>query len=225
MVSNWIRGPKEIASYVSTNGISMTIDVSALGGSVGTTGILTAKVIEVKSWAEFKQIDFGNSKNKIIFFNGAMDPTKIETFTAYLGAVNQRNRGAVEASKKGAIGVLIRSLTLSKNDIPHTGALTYELGITKIPAVAISTNSADMLSTALKNDNNLTVSLMMDCRQIPNVLSYNVIGEIKGTNYPNEIVTIGAHLDSWDVGEGASDNGTDVVQTIEALRLIKKTGN
>jgi carboxypeptidase Q len=222
MVPHWVRGAKEQALFSLSDGSQTQMDVCALGRSIGTKGFLKAEVVEVKSWKELEAININDLKGKFVFFNRAMDPKEVETFEAYIRAVDQRTYGAIEASKKGAVGALVRSLTLSQDDVPHTGALNYDLGVKKIPAAALSTNSADRLSDALERNPDLVFSLKMNCKQLPDVLSYNVIGEIKGEKFPNEIVSIGGHLDSWDLSESASDNGTGVVQTIEALRLIKK---
>ena len=223
MVPHWVRGEKESASF-TTGGRTVRLDITALGGSVGTNGTLTAQLVEVKSWAELSSLSDEQVRGKIVFFNRAMDAREVETFKAYLSAADQRAKGAIAASKKGAIGALIRSLTLAKDDYPHTGAMSYDAAVKKIPAAALSTNSADKLSEALKKDSTLQVSLQMNCVQLPDVLSYNVIAELKGTTYPNEFVTIGAHIDSWDVGAGASDDGTGLVQSMEVLRAFKATG-
>lgn len=222
-VPHWVRGEKELAGLVS-NGASASLDICALGGSVGTNGILTAQVIEVRSWEELAAMDDKLVNGKIVFFNRPMDAREPESFKAYLAAVDQRAMGAIAAAKKGAVGALIRSLTLSKDDYPHTGAMSYEEGVTKIPAAALSTNSADHLSAALQRDPSLKVILQMNCKQLPDEQSYNVIAELKGTRYPQEIVSVGAHLDSWDLGEGASDDGTGIVQAMEVLRLFTTTG-
>jgi carboxypeptidase Q len=220
MVPHWERGAKEI-SYFTSNGSKVKMDVAALGGSIGTNGILTAPVVEVTSWAALAALQNDQVRGKFVFFNRAMDPTEIETFKAYLAAADQRTQGAVAASKKGAVGALVRSLTLAKDDYPHTGAMSYDSNVKKIPAAALSTNSADKLSDALKKDPALRYSLRMNCIQLPDALSYNVIAELKGSTYPNEYVTVGAHLDSWDLSESASDDGTGLVQAMEVLRLFK----
>ncbi|MCF6404612.1 M20/M25/M40 family metallo-hydrolase [Chitinophaga filiformis] len=223
MVPHWVRGAKESA-WFTTGGSSVKLDLSALGGSVGTGGTLTARVVEVRSWAELSSLSDEQVRGKVVFFNRAMDAREVETFKAYLAAADQRAQGAIAASKKGAIGALIRSLTLAKDDYPHTGAMSYDASVAKIPAAALSTNSADKLSEALKKDPKLQVSLKMNCIQLPDVLSYNVIAELRGAIHPEEFVTVGAHIDTWDVGEGASDDGTGVVQAMEVLRVFKATG-
>jgi hypothetical protein len=223
MVPHWVRGEKESA-WFTTGGRSVKLALSALGGSVGTGGTLTAQVVEVRSWEELSSLSDEQVRGKIVFFNRAMDAREVETFSAYLAAADQRAQGAIAASKKGAIAALIRSLTLAKDDYPHTGAMSYDASVKKIPAAALSTNSADKLSEALKKDPKLKVSLIMHCIQLPDVLSYNVIAELRGATHPEEFVTVGAHIDTWDVGEGASDDGTGVVQAMEVLRAFKATG-
>jgi hypothetical protein len=221
-VPHWVRGAKEI-SYYTVKGRRVKMDVAALGGSIGTDGLLTAGVVEVRSWAELAALPKEAVKGKFVFFNRAMDAGEIETFKAYLGAADQRAQGAIAASRRGAIGALVRSLTLAKDDYPHTGAMSYDTAVPKIPAAALSTNSADLLSDALKKDPSLQYSLRMYCVQLPDVQSYNVIAEIRGAKYPDEYVTVGAHLDSWDLSESASDDGTGVVQAMEVLRLFRAT--
>lgn len=223
MVPHWVRGEKESASF-TTGDRTVKLDLSALGGSVGTDGTLIAQLVEVKSWVELSSLKDEEVKGKIVFFNRAMDAREVETFKAYLSAADQRAKGAIAASKKGAVGALIRSLTLAKDDYPHTGAMSYDAAVKKIPAAALSTNSADKLSEALKKDPALQLSMQMNCIQLPDVRSYNVIAELKGETHPDEFVTVGAHIDSWDVGEGASDDGTGLVQAMEVLRAFKATG-
>ena len=220
-VPHWVRGVKEKASLITAQGKAIRLDLCALGGSVATPGKLRAGVVEVKSWAELAGLPDEQVKGKLVFFNRPMDPVNVEAFQSYLEAVDQRSKGAIAAAKRGAVGTLVRSLTLAKDDLPHTGAVGHEEKTTKIPAAALSTNSADKLSQALQATPNLLVELEMSCQQLPDVQSFNVIGEIKGSVYPTEIITVGAHIDSWDLAEGASDDGTGIVQTIEVMRIMK----
>ncbi|PSL32263.1 M20/M25/M40 family metallo-hydrolase [Chitinophaga ginsengisoli] len=223
MVPHWVRGERETASF-TTGGSTVKLDLLALGGSIGTSGTLTAQVVEVKSWTELSSLSDEQVRGRIVFFNRAMNAREAETFKAYLAAADQRAQGAIAASKKGAIAALIRSLTLAKDDYPHTGAMSYDTAVKKIPAAALSTNSADKLSAALKKDTALKVSLRISSRQLPDVLSYNIIAELKGASHPEEFITVGAHIDTWDVGEGASDDGTGLVQAMEVLRAFKAIG-
>jgi hypothetical protein len=174
MVPHWVRGAKE-TSYFTSKGRKVTMDIVGLGGSIGTNSTLTAPVVEVTSWAALDALTDDQVRGKFVFFNRPMDPIEIETFKAYLAVVDQRTQGAIAASKKGAVGALVRSLTLAKDDHPHTGAMSYDTAVKKVPAAALSTNSADKLSEALKKDPALRYSLHMNCLQLPDVLSYSSI--------------------------------------------------
>ncbi|TYZ08138.1 M20/M25/M40 family metallo-hydrolase [Hymenobacter lutimineralis] len=222
MVPHWERGAKEKAEAKPGKGKPVSFNVCALGGSVG--GKLKAQVVEVQSLPELRALPAEQVKGKIVFFNRPMNPTYIETGRAYGEAGDQRRSGAAEAAKRGAIGALVRSLSLAHDDFPHTGTMRYEDGVTRVPAAALSTNGADQLSALLKANPTLTFELEMSCRELPDVKSYNVVGEIKGSKYPNEIITVGGHLDSWDLAQGAHDDGTGCVQSMEVLRLLKATG-
>lgn len=226
MVPHWVRGKKEIARILkSKKGGTIEMNVCALGGSIGTgpTGI-TGGVVEVKSFEELQKLGKQNISGKIVFFNRPMDPTQIKTFDAYGGAVNQRVQGASEAAKYGAIGAIVRSMSLGIEDYPHTGMMRYDTTLTKIPTVAISTLHANLLSKALIEDKNLRFYFETHCEILKDVPSFNVVGELKGSEYKNEIILVGGHLDSWDLGQGAHDDGAGCVQSIEALRLLKAIG-
>jgi carboxypeptidase Q len=226
MVPHWVRGQKEIGRIVNSKKAgSLDLSICALGNSVGTgpAGVM-GNVIEVKNFDELKLLGEKKIKGKIIFFNRPMDKTKLHTFMAYSGAVDQRGAGASEAARYGAVGVIVRSMGLNLEDYPHTGALTYQLGIPKIPAVAISTKHAELLSTLLKDDATVQVYFETHCEMLADAPSFNVIGELRGTVFPDEIITVGGHLDSWDLGQGAHDDGAGCVQSIEVLRLFKTIG-
>lgn len=220
MVPKWVRGNVERAvATVEKKKYELTI--CALGGTVGTSkNGVSAEVIEVQSFEEVKQLG-EKAKGKILFYNRPFDKTKVNTGEAYGGAVNQRTSGAIEAAKVGAIGVLVRSLTNAIDDEPHTGAMRYNDSIPKIPAAAISTLDANMLSELIKKEKKVNVNIELSAQTFPDVLTYNVVGEIRGTEYSNEIVLVGGHLDSWDKGTGAHDDGTGVVHSIEVIRLFK----
>ncbi|MCC2544998.1 M20/M25/M40 family metallo-hydrolase [Hymenobacter sp. BT175] len=224
MVPHWVRGPKEKGQIRSTKGKGVDVALCALGGSVGTGGKMRAQVVEVKSWAELAALPAEKVKGKFVFYNRAFEDQLIEPGQAYGKAVDQRGRGAIEAAKRGAVGALVRSMTSAKDNFPHTGAMRYDEKVTKVPGAALSTLAADQLSALLKADPTLTFELEMACETLPEVKSYNVVGEIKGTKYPDEIITVGGHLDSWDLGQGAHDDGTGCVQSMEVLRLLKATG-
>ncbi len=226
MVPHWIRGKKETGRITNSKKFgSIEINVTALGNSVGTgpSGTL-GQIIEVQDFQELAKLGRNAIAGKIVFFNRPMDPKLIDTFRAYSGASNQRGAGPSEAAKYGAIGVIVRSLSSFRDDIPHTGGTRYGLNIPKIPAVAISTNDADKLSKLLKDDPDLKFYFETHCQMLEDVLSYNVVGELKGSEMSDEIIVVGGHLDSWDLAEGAHDDGAGCVQSIEVLRLMKAIG-
>jgi len=227
MVPKWVRGLPESAKIVTEDGTAVTVPICALGGSVATPALgINANVIEVQGIDELKSLGREKIEGKIVFYNRPMDPTEIVTFTSYGGCVDQRYSGAAEAGKFGAVGVIVRSVNLRLDDYPHTGAMSY--GDTpvknRIPAAAISTKGADLLSTSLHLNPKTKFYFKQNCRQLEDVQSYNVIGEIKGSTYPKEIILVGGHLDSWDLGDGSHDDGAGCVQSMDVLRLIKSSG-
>ncbi|WP_423738462.1 M20/M25/M40 family metallo-hydrolase [Christiangramia lutea] len=227
MVPKWTRGGREFA-YVQTGpGETRNVNITALGGSVATgEGGTKAQVIEVQGIEQLKEYGKENIEGRIVFYNRPMRADHIQTFDAYGGCVDQRYSGAKEAAKYGAVGVIVRSMNLRMDDLPHTGSMSY--GDTpvkdRIPAAAISTNDAEYLSSILKIQKDLKFYFKMNCEQHEDVESYNVIGEITGTKYPDEIMVVGGHLDSWDLGDGSHDDGAGVVQSMEVLRLFKEIG-
>ena len=227
MVPKWIRGTFEYANIETSPGNTVNVPICALGGSVATplAGI-RAEVIEVKSFEELKSLGEQKVEGKIVFYNRPMQADLVNTFSAYSGCVDQRYSGAEQAAKMGAVGVIVRSMNLRLDDFPHTGSMSYgDLPLKKrIPAAAISTNGAELLSSMLALNSTLKFYLKQNCKNLPDVQSFNVIGEIKGSTYPEEIMVVGGHLDSWDLGDGSHDDGAGVVQSMEVLRLFKKIG-
>lgn len=227
MVPKWTRGIKEYAYVQTPGGPSTPVNITALGGSVATpeTG-LRAKVIEVQGLEDLANYGKEQIEGKIVFYNRPMRPDLIHTFSAYGGCVDQRYSGAAEAAKYGAAGVIVRSLSHKIDDNPHTGSMSYgDLPVSeRIPAAAISTKDAEYLSSMLKLNSDLSFYYKMNPKNFDDVQSYNVIGEIKGSEKPEEIIVVGGHLDSWDLGDGAHDDGAGVVQSMEVLRLFKETG-
>lgn len=218
MVPHWERGPKESVAFVG--GVKLT--AVALGGSVPTpAGGLTAPVVELQSLDALKTTDV---KGKIVFFNRPMNPEYINPGLSYRDAGDQRNQGPGEAAKYGAVGALVRSLTHAHDDVPHTGNTTYPPDGSKIPAAALSTIAADKLSVALKADATLQVSMTINSRWFEDAPSNNVIGELRGSEHPEQIIVVGGHLDSWDIAPGAHDDGSGIVQSIEVMRLLKAVG-
>jgi len=226
-VPKWVRGPKEFALIETAPGVTFNVPITALGGSVATPSVgLKAPVVEVQGIEELKALGSEQIEGKIVFFNRPMQADLISTFQAYSGCVDQRYSGAKEASAYGAVGVIVRSMNLRLDDLPHTGAMSYgDQAVSKrIPAAAISTNAAEKLSSLLKLEPALKFLFRQQCKTYPDVWSHNVIGEITGSEFPNDIIVVGGHLDSWDLGDGAHDDGAGVVQSMEVLRLFKATG-
>jgi hypothetical protein len=224
MVRNWIRG-EETATLFSQKYGSRDLIVSDLGMAVptGPEG-LRAKVIEINGLEDLKNKGEEKIKGKIVFFNKPMDPTLKSTFTSYGRAAGQRVRGPSEAAKYGAVGAVIRSLTLATDTFPHTGVTRYEDEIPKIPAVSICTAHADLLSEWLDSDPTLEIRFVTTGRLLPDVLSQNVIGEVKGAEFPDKYIIIGGHLDAWDTSEGAHDDGAGCIQSIEVMRIFNELG-
>ena len=224
MVPHWVRGAKEKA-YIIVGKQKTSVPLAALGGSIATPkGGIRAKVIEVKTFAELRQLGTEKVKGKIVFFNRPMDPTTIGTFEAYGGAVEQRGAGASEAAKLGAMGAIVRSMTTRLDDFPHTGSMRYASGAPMIPAAAISTNAAELLSKTLLSNPEAEFSFEQFSETLPDAPSHNVIGELKGGSNPDQYIVVGGHLDSWDFAQGAHDDGSGCVQSIEAVRLLKVLG-
>lgn len=224
-VPQWIRGSIATLRVAAPDDAQLTkLPIVALGGSVATDAAgLSAEVVEVKSFDELRAL--GNAaRGKFVFFNRPMDPRKLDPFEAYGGAVDQRSRGAIEAAKAGGVGAIVRSMTLRLDDFPHTGAMRYEDGVAQVPSVAISTAGAERLSTLLKRTPKTRLSLTLDCRTEADVPSANVVGEIVGSKKPEEIVLLGAHLDAWDIGVGAHDDGAGCAHVLEAARLMLAIG-
>lgn len=227
MVPKWVRGAPEFAYIETTPGVTTTVPITALGGSIATSSMgLKAGVVEVKSLDELEELGRTKIEGKIVFYNRPMEPTLINTFAAYGGCVDQRYSGAEAAAKFGAVGVIVRSMNLRLDDFPHTGAMSYgDLPLDqRIPAAAISTKGADLLSATLSLNKQTQFYFKQNSRNFPDVKSYNVIGEIKGSLYPYEIMVVGGHLDSWDLGDGSHDDGAGVVQSMDVLSLLKQVG-
>lgn len=224
MVPHWVRGPVEEGYLVLPSGKKEKLKITTLGGSIGTPpeGI-TAEVIEVKSFDELRKLG-DKAKGKIIFFNRPMDRTLLSTFSAYGGAVDQRGGGAIMAAHAGGVAALVRSMTTRIDDSPHTGGMGYVDTVKKVPGVAISTRGAEHLSKLLARGTKVRIQLKLSAKTLPDKESSNVVGELRGTEKPDEVIVMGGHLDSWDIGQGAQDDGAGCVQSIEALRILKKLG-
>ncbi|MDP2088836.1 MAG: M20/M25/M40 family metallo-hydrolase [Flavobacteriaceae bacterium] len=222
MVPHWERGTKEVA-YYTLNKKKIKVPIAALGNSIATpkSGI-AAQIVEVKSIAEAEKLGTA-LKGKIVFFNVPMKTTNLRPFTSYGETAGIRVNSANVVGKFGASAIIIRSLTTSLDDFPHTGVMSYRdiPENEKIPAAAISTNAAELLSKHLKENPQLKFYFKQSCHNFEPKQSYNVIGELTGTENPNKFIVVGGHLDSWDLGQGSHDNGAGVVQSMEAIRLFK----
>ena len=221
-VPHWTRGGKEEARIVNSKlRGSVDLDVLSLGNAPGTPEHgLTAEVIEVQSLKEVEQLGRERIEGKIVFFNRPMDPTHLRTFTAYGAAVDQRVWGPAKASEYGAVATLVRSMTVNISDVPHTGVTVFREDKEPIPAFAVSTQDANLLSHLLGEEDSVSVYMHSNAAMLGKKTSYNVIAEKKGTTHPDEIILVGGHLDSWDVGEGAHDDGAGCVQSMEVLRIL-----
>ena len=226
MVPHWVRGAKEKCNVSGNSKNKLeTFAVCALGSSVATpTQGITAKVVEVSSFEELEKLGSEKIKGNIVFYNVSFDKTFVHTGGAYGKAVKYRS-GASMAAKYGAVASITKSMSTADNDFPHTGTMRYDsLVPQKIPAFAISITGAKRLSALSAQNKNLELYLFSDCKTLPDEPSYSVVGEIRGNEIPNEVIVVGGHLDSWDLGEGAHDDGAGVVQSIEVIAAFKKLG-
>ena len=223
MVPHWVRGNVEKVTVSKSKFFkNRNLAVTALGGSIGTDrkGI-TAKVIEVGSYLELKNI--GNRvKGKIVFINHHFNEENLDPFRSYGEAGGERFNGPKECSKYGAVATIVRSLTANYDNVPHTGITGKVDSLKQIPSVAIGLKDADLLSEALKKDPNLVINMKLSCKNENEVGSFNVIGEIKGTEKPEEIIVVGGHIDCWDVSCGAQDNGAGCMQAMETIDIFKR---
>jgi carboxypeptidase Q len=222
MVPNWVRGNTEEAVIVSGKYKGRNLNICALGGSIGTPeeGI-TAPLFEVETLDGIDSVR-DKVKGKIVYINEPMDESLVNTFSAYGKAVGKRVSGAIRASRYGALAVIIRSITTKFDDVPHTGVMYYHDSIPRIPGTAAGYTDSDFLHRAISEDPGLKLHLTLSCKTLPDAQSYNVIGEIKGSERPDEVIVVGGHSDSWDEGQGAHDDGAGCVQSIEVVDLLKR---
>jgi carboxypeptidase Q len=226
MVPHWVRGGTDKAFIVSANGKkeNRPLHVLALGNSLGTgkNGV-TAQVLAVSSFDELEKRK-DEVKDKIVFYNARFNSTNLDASTSYGETGFYRYQGASRAAKYGAKAVLIRSLTEAADNNPHTGSMRYNDSFPKIAAAATGLQDADYLWELCKSGKPVTVSIITHGYFLPDTIGHNVIAEIKGTGFKDEYITVGGHLDSWDVNEGAHDDGAGIVQTIEVMRVLKALG-
>lgn len=213
MVPKWVRG-KESATMTSP--WMKNLAILGLGGSVGTGPKgLSGEVFVVTSFDDLKS-RAGEAKGKIVLYN--------VPFTTYGETVQYRYRGASEAAKVGGIASLVRSVGPYSMNTPHTGTSAYENGVKKIPHAAITLEDAAMMGRMSKLGLTVKVTLYMEAQSFKDVLSQNVMGEIVGSEYPDEVIVLGGHIDSWDAGQGAHDDGGGCVAAWQAIKLIKDLG-
>ena len=228
MVPHWVRVGKDKAFVIykdeKGNQQKYMLNILALGNSVGSgTAGVTGPLIRVNNFEEL-EAKKDSLKGKIVFYNNSFDDTLINTFFAYSKNVIYRGIGASRAAKYGAVAVLIRSMTNSSGNYPHTGALHYTDSLNKIPAAAMGLEDVKKLDSLFDNNVPVACALYTYGAMKPDTIAHNVIGELKGSEHPEQIITVGGHLDSWDPAEGANDDGTGIVQTIEVLRVFKAMG-
>jgi hypothetical protein len=219
-VAHWVRG-------VETGSITAPAEhplaITALGMSDPTPpeGV-SAAVFEAGSLAEVQNA--GDAvRGKIVLYNKPILPT-FAADGGYGSVAPMRGKGASLAARQGAVGMLIRSLGTASYRLPHTGAMTYDEGVPRIPAAAISAEDADLIHRLLAAGDEVRVRFTLGCKTLPDADSANVLAELRGSKLPEEIVLIGAHLDSWDLGTGAIDDGAGVAIVMDTMRLLKELG-
>jgi carboxypeptidase Q len=226
MVPKWVRGKNENASFVFINNKSSKtkgkygkLNVLSLGNSEGTNGKpIIGPLVIINDFDELEKRK-DEIKGKIVLYNFAFKQSYIRTFNGYGDAVKYRSTGASRAAKYGAIAVLVRSVSTAPDNHPHTGALRYDTNYAKIPALAIGVNDAILLNSLYKNGK-IDISINSDAHMEKDTIGHNVIGEIYGTNKLKNYITVGGHLDSWDIGEGAHDDGAGCVQSMEVANIL-----
>lgn len=223
MVPHWERGELEEAYFYNGNE-RVSLSILGAGGTVSTPkeGI-TAEIVEVSSLDEVDELGRENIEGKIVFYNKAFNQRYINQGASYGQTGFQRRSGAVKAAEYGAVASVFRSLSSSTyEDFPHTGGMSYKEGLDSIPHGGLGVLSSEKLSEALKENSKLKLTVKLSGTWFPDALSHNVVGELRGSKNPEKIITVGGHLDSWDVGEGAHDDGAGCVHSIGALRLFQK---
>ncbi len=223
MIPHWVRGGKDEAALISGKN-RQSLSVIALGNSVSTPAAgITAPMILIRDFEELEKRK-DEVRGKIVFYNHPFNVDYVWVFNAYAEAVPYRVTGASRAAKYGALGVVVRSMTGSTDNLPHTGAMIYNDSFPKIPALAIGLQDADKLVSAYTSQKETQLFISTRSHALPDTTGYNVIGEWVGSEFPEQFITVGGHLDSWDPAEGASDDGTGCVQSIEVLRALKAVG-
>jgi hypothetical protein len=223
MIPHWVRAGKDQAALI-TETDRQSLEVIALGNSVPTpVGGITAPMILINDFNELERRK-DEIKGKIVFYNHPFNVDYVWTFQAYSDAVPYRVFGASRAAKYGAVGTVVRSMSESTDNNPHTGAMIYNDSFPKIPTLAVGLQDANKMAAAVNAKKGLSLFISTNAHALPDTIGYNVIGEWKGSEFPDQYITVGGHLDSWDPAEGAHDDGTGCVQSIEVLRALKAIG-
>ncbi|MGA2249528.1 M20/M25/M40 family metallo-hydrolase [Terracidiphilus sp.] len=230
MVPHWVRG-EETAQLVSwpgqTPGTTQKVVLTALGGSVATPADgITAEVVVVENFQQLQALPAGAVKGKILLFNHQFDKELAangDGLTAYGNAVVYRGTGPIFAATAGAVAVLVRSVGGADFRIPHTGMTDYAPGTPKIPAAAVTAEDAELLKN-LAGQGPIKLHLTLTPQTLPDTPSFNVIADWKGTEHPEQVVIVSGHLDSWDLGTGAIDDGAGVAVSMQAIHLLKELG-
>ena len=223
-VPHWVRGGKDEALFSIGKAKGKPLDVLALGNSQGTGGKwVNARVILINSFDELEKRK-DEVKGNIVFYNYKFNPRFVRTFQAYGDANRYRGQGPSRAARYGAVGVIVRSMSHAADNNPHTGGTSYNDSVPKIPAFAVGLQDADKLAAAITEHGLVMAGMKSNAKMLADTIGHNVIGEWKGTEFPDEIITIGGHLDSWDPAEGAHDDGAGCVHSIEVLRALKAIG-
>ena len=224
VVPHWERGAPEQAWMRVDGGEAEPLRIAALGGSVGTDGDLEAEVAVFRDFEALDSLGEDGLDGRIAFFNRPMDPLMINAGSAYGGAYEQRSRGAVEAADHGGVAALVRSLTHALDTFPHTGGMRYSDEVEQLPAAAVSTVDARRIARLVEAGHEVRVGMNMNCVLYEDKAQANVIAEWTGSEFPDRYIVVGGHLDSWDIGEGAHDDGAGIVQSIEVLRTLHALG-
>jgi len=229
-VPHWVRGQETgdvVAWTGQTPGTTQKVVLTALGGSVATPAEgLTADVVVVDDWAQLSALPAGAVKGKILLFNHKFDKELAATGNggmAYGGGVVYRGAGPIAGAAVGAVSVLVRSVGGADYRLPHTGLTEYSDKVTKIPAAAVTAEDADLLKN-LTAQGPVKLHLTLTPQTLPDADSFNVIADWKGTEHPEQVVVVSGHLDSWDLGTGAIDDGAGVVVSMQAIHLLKELG-
>jgi carboxypeptidase Q len=229
-VPHWVRGV-EMAEVVEwpgqAPGTTQKVVLTALGGSVATPADgLTAEVLVVDNWQALRELSAEAVKGKIVLFNHVFDKqlaAQGDGLNAYIGSVVYRGAGPIAGAAKGAAAVLVRSAGGADFRLPHTGLTEYAPGLPKIPAAAVTAEDADLLKN-LTSQGRVTLHMTLTPQTLPDADSYNVIADWKGSEHPEQVVVVSGHLDSWDLGTGAIDDGAGVAVSMQAIQVMKDLG-